>query len=128
MGLRLSSNATTGFKWQHKLTAAKGAECFEVSDSKYQMKKEGYSPPGGMMTTGVGGTRTMVIEPKIPSCTSSLWLKYAQPWNFPGFDKLSVGEITMIRISTEPATTLVWMDKEAKDSSKAYNVSVEPGK
>jgi len=107
LGLQLSSNATTGFKWNHKLSAAAGGECFTLSESKYAMKKEGYSPPGAPGLTGVGGTRTMIFEPKIPSCTSSLYLHYAQPWSFRGFDKLSMDEITMVRISTEPATTTV---------------------
>ena len=93
LGLRLRGNTGTGYKWQHKIDTANAQKCFELTQSKYSMDEEGYPSPGSMQLMGVGGTRTMVFKPLIPSCTNTVFLSYAQPWSFAGFDKLSVSQL-----------------------------------
>jgi len=102
LGIRLKGNATTGYKWMHEIVG----DCVEMSDSKYYMDKRGYTKPGGMMLTGVGGTRTMVFKPLKPSCNGTLKLAYAQPWNFPGFDKMG-SQVKTVKFATDPEVHMV---------------------
>lgn len=105
MGLRLRGNPSTGFKWQHKVQAAEGGECYQVSESKYYRDGEGYAKPGASQMMGVGGTRTIVFKPAIASCTNTLFLAYARPWSFKGFNSLPTSQITQVRITTGPSST-----------------------
>lgn len=60
VGLRLSSNPTTGYQW---LVNVKSDHCVKKVDQKYRMDDRGYPKVGEPALMGVGGMTTIVFEP-----------------------------------------------------------------
>jgi len=80
--LKLSANATTGYRWMIK-DEKKAGKCLGGVLSSYR------SDPYEEGMTGVGGKRTFTWEVTgEKGCKQDIYLFYAQPWNFPGWAKV----------------------------------------
>lgn len=127
LGLKFRSNPSTGFKW---MVEDHDNSCIENLETKYRMDDSGYPLAGQGQLMGVGGQSTLVFKPKAEAgCTQDLTLAYAQPWNFPGFDRAN--SLTKVQVKVMPAESDIkrfQFEDYVMSADKVVNMEISAGK
>lgn len=85
--LQMDGNATTGFQWLIKPN--EDGKCLSKEVKDFYTVDKVDTPEDGFVPLGTGGTSTKVWKViGEEGCKEVVTMYYAQPWNFPGWDKL----------------------------------------